>query len=182
MFSRTATATLAAVAAILVTACAPAANSATATPNQTANALANGALKAAFADTGSISLQRTGCYGICPAYAVSISSKGQVQFDGRSNTRTEGAAKSAISPDSARVLFGDLTDRGFFALSDRYASGTEGCRMFRTDAPVVLLTVTAGKATKTVLWETGCQDAPAILGWLSGRIDSITSVRQWLTP
>ena|ERR1700730_16098515 len=54
-----------------------------------------------------IGLERTACYGRCPAYKVTIYGTGKVIYEGKSNVRVVGTRRTQIAPRTAAQLIRD---------------------------------------------------------------------------
>src|ERR1700680_1928962 len=51
-----------------------------------------------------IQLERTGCYGTCPAYSVTIHGDGKVEYNGKSHVKEMGTREVRIETDKIRAL------------------------------------------------------------------------------
>jgi hypothetical protein len=90
-----------------------------------------------------ITLERTPCFGTCPAYRVVVYGNGTVVYKGTAFVAVEGAQKSQVSPQAVRDLVGEFYSTGFFSLSDRYEAQV-------TDLPSQTTSITIDSVTKTV--------------------------------
>lgn len=90
-----------------------------------------------------IELVRTGCYGTCPAYRVSISGSGEVLWDGVGNVAKVGEARGQVDPEVVAALLERARAIGFFDLRDVYRANI-------TDGPTYEVSVTIGGKTKRV--------------------------------
>src|SRR3954470_3094601 len=117
-----------------------------------------------------IRLQRTSCFGTCPAYAVTIDATGSVTYEGERNVRVVGQETAGIAPASiARLL--QVADRvQFFALRDAYDGDI-------TDLPTTYVSITAGGRTKKVKDYYG---APPGLKELEDAIDAAARTKRWI--
>src|SRR4051812_45559293 len=68
-----------------------------------------------------ISLQRTSCYGYCPAYIVTIFDNGNVVFDGQSFVKSMGIQQSVIPISQYNALQESFISKGFLGFNDEYA-------------------------------------------------------------
>ena len=130
--------------------------------------------------TGSVTLQRTGCFGRCPEYSVRVGSDGGVRFIGRSNVAVPNESTASVPAADAQRLLEQFADAGFFTLDSTYVAGKPTCRFHATDLPSAMLDVTIGARSHRVLWDTGCSDAPAALGQLANRVDSVAVTARWI--
>ena len=65
-----------------------------------------------------ISLSRSGCYGTCPAYSVTIGTRNGIEFFGQSYVAEKGAHSIPIGPDSVRALASEFINAGFYSVQD----------------------------------------------------------------
>ena len=121
-----------------------------------------------------VTLQRSVCYGECPAYMLTVKADGTVNFVGRQFTETVGEAEGRIGEEQMRELVQAFESADFFALDDHYT--TDDCS---TDNPTVLTSLTINGESKEIEHDTGC-GAPAQLGVLENRIDEIVGSQRWI--
>ena len=69
-----------------------------------------------------MTLTRSMCYGLCPAYTVEVSGDGAVQFTGRRYVRSLGSRRRHISPGAITKLLAEFRRADFFSLKDSYSS------------------------------------------------------------
>jgi len=160
----------------LALACAPAQRPVSATTTSTGSAI------------DSVVLERTVCFGTCPAYRLSLTRTGLVRFVSRNPGDTISAVDSvpAATADSIRSW---AERAGFFALPDSIDNGAPLCPDFATDHPTIILSI-YGRPTKRVHYYTGCYlrsdhtTHPVLesLARLASRIDSATQARRWIHP
>lgn len=84
-----------------------------------------------------ISLERTGCYGSCPAYRVDIHGDGRVTYNGGRFVDVEGEHTYEISPSDVARLVESLRTKDLWSLRPAYRAGI-------TDNPTYLLTMRMG--------------------------------------
>ncbi|HEV2736150.1 MAG TPA: DUF6438 domain-containing protein [Longimicrobiaceae bacterium] len=135
----------------------------------------------------SIVLERTRCYGTCPAYRLSLAATGRVAFT--SHYPDEGRSETGrTSPDAFRRLLREAEAAGFFVLPDTIANDPALCASPRTDSPTVTVAVFAAAGAKQVVHYRGCgaPDDPqatrrlAALRELEARIDSTAGSGRWV--
>ena len=107
-----------------------------------------------------VTLQRSTCFGNCPAYTVTVTPDGQVSFTGHAYVKTHQASGRATSAQLAAV-FGALEQAGLRSMRDRYASRDDGCEMVMSDQPGIKITVADAAGSKTVEFYFGCTGAAA---------------------
>jgi hypothetical protein len=117
-----------------------------------------------------ITLQRTACFGACPAYKVSIDSAGTVTYDGSSSVRVAGRQTARVPLSSVAGLVETANRIGFFGLEDSYTAPV-------TDLPTTIVTVRSGGRTKRVEDYVG---APADLRAFERQIDEVAGTRRWI--
>jgi len=119
-----------------------------------------------------ITLQRTGCFGTCPDYTVTVNGDGTVVYTGRYFVKTPGQHTWTIEPAAARALAREMEAAGFFELRDEYTSPM-------TDNPTTFTTLRIGSRTKKVKdYVTG----PPKLKDIEARIDEVSGVLKYVAP
>ena len=119
-----------------------------------------------------ITIERTPCFGMCPAYKVSIKDDGTVTYTGTQYVKTSGTYTWKIDPAAVRALAKEMQDAGYFDLQNAYTS-----RM--TDHPTIYTSLTIGARTKKVQdYITG----PSKLKDIETRIDEVSGVKKYVSP
>jgi hypothetical protein len=126
-----------------------------------------------------ITLERTACFGSCPVYAISVSSSGEVQYEGRAHVRKVGAATARVPRERVDSLLSELDRGGYFTFAERYTSPEPTCGRYVTDSPSVITSVTLQGRTKRIAHDYGCGGAPGALVVLEHRIDEALNSDQW---
>jgi large subunit ribosomal protein L25 len=67
-----------------------------------------------------ITLERTQCFGTCPAYSVRIDAAGNVTYEGTHFVRVEGLQTDRVPVSAAAALLATVQRIGFFDLADQY--------------------------------------------------------------
>lgn len=101
------------------------------------------ALQAPATHVTRIEIERTMCFGTCPAYTASLASNGVVRYEGRAYTPRKGKWTTDISPSVIQTLDKLQARVGFQKLKDKYA-------VQYTDQPTTIVTVYWGQKKKTV--------------------------------
>jgi len=117
-----------------------------------------------------ITLQRTICFGLCPAYTVTLHEDGSVVYEGREYTKISGAQSWKIDPAAVRALAKEMQDAGYFELNDEY-------RAMVTDHPTVYTSLTLGNRTKKIKDYVA---GPPKLKELEERIDEVAGTRKYV--
>jgi len=127
-----------------------------------------------------ITLERKPCFGTCAVYAVSITGEGAVVFDGRQHVDSIRRVASRIDAERVAALVQLFDEAQFFTLDDRYVYGEQNCRIYASDAPTVITSITTGSRVKKVEHDAGCSSVPPRLADLERRIDEIVGTSRWI--
>lgn len=165
-------------ASLLLLACAP--------PIDKANA--RQATSSSSAD--SIVIERTTCYGTCPAYRLRLSAAGDIYFASR-NPGDEGrTAFDTMPATTLPLLVSRANAAGFFELPQNIARDSVLCRDNATDHATATVTVFMKAATRSVEDYHGCFETtehevlPEIerLRSFEDEIDSVLKSARWVRP
>jgi hypothetical protein len=138
----------------------------------------------------SIVLERSTCFGTCPAYRLRLSDSGEVRFE----SRNPGDGGRRVADTVAAVTFPALIAKaksiGFFDLPSEIAADSVLCHNRATDHPTVVVTIFAKTQTKRVEDYHGCfetvehETLPAItrLRAFEVEIDSALGSSRWVRP
>ena len=138
-------------------------------------------------DADSVVLERSVCFGFCPAYRLTIHPNGAVHFVTTQRADTVQRADT-IAPRSFRSLVGEAQRIGFFTLPTDVVRDATLCAARATDHPTATVTIFRGDSTHTVVDYQGCYMdhalgvAPALrpLRRLESAIDSVAGTKRWL--
>jgi hypothetical protein len=140
-----------------------------------------------------IVLERSVCFGFCPAYRVSLATDGVVRFEGLDSAAVRDSG--TISADTVRALARRFEEAGFFGMDSAYVPGEPGCGIHATDNPYATLTLDVGGRQKIVRHYYGCMGvargdgsggihpptgAVAALASLATQVDSAAGTARWL--
>ena len=109
------------------------------------------ALPAASGEAG-VTLERTQCYGTCPAYTVAAFADGRVMFEGREHTARPGAAEWRVAPAVVAGLVAAAERAGHARASEALAGA-----VCATDNPAAITTVRTDAGTTQVAHDLGCR-------------------------
>jgi hypothetical protein len=135
-------------------------------------------------------LERSMCFGTCPAYRLRLSDSGEIRFEAR-NPGDEGRR---VTDTVAAATFPSLISRarsiGFFDLPSKIADDSVLCRNRATDHPTVIVTIFTKAQTKRVEDYHGCFETvehevlPPIarLRSFEVEIDSVLGSSRWVRP
>ena len=140
---------------------------------------ASGARATAIPDDLVITLERTGCFGECPVYTVTIDARGNVSYEGTRFVRVEGRQTDRI-PLARVVSILDTAERiGFFRLRDAYRvmQNPDGSSTTATDLPAAFVTITRAGRSKRIEDYFGAPDG---LKELERQIDEAAGTRRWI--
>jgi Domain of unknown function (DUF6438) len=126
-----------------------------------------------------ITLERTACFGRCPVYSVAVSTDGTVQYEGKAHVAHVGHASTRVEPSQIRALLSEIDQAGYFSLPERYTASEPACGRYASDSPSVTTSVKLHGATKRVVHDYGCSNAPGALTVLERRIDDVLGSAQW---
>lgn len=142
--------------ALAITACAPVANS------------------ASEGGPVMITLQRTVCFGFCPAYTVSISGDGAVVYNGERFVNVTGEQRAQIPAADVQRLIARFDKIGFDRLRDEYRANV-------TDLPTYTVTLTRNGRTKRVVDYGGMSAGmPESVRQLQDEIDRTANTARWV--
>ncbi|HEY2855983.1 MAG TPA: DUF6438 domain-containing protein [Gemmatimonadaceae bacterium] len=139
--------------------------------------------------TDSVVLERTRCFGLCPAYRVRVGRGGEVAFVSHNPGEERLTALDSVAAWVVDSLTLDATRMDFFALPDSIVPGSPLCPQVATDHPTITIGV-FGRSTKQVVYYTGCYlrgnlgraSSLEALGQLAARIDTLTGTNRWIHP
>jgi len=117
-----------------------------------------------------IGIERTYCYGTCPAYLLTISNEGDVHYEGFGYVEKQGVHKGKINTDYLSDLFEYIEKSNFYDLRDTYRASV-------TDMPTVYTLVVKNGEEKIV--KNYANAAPIDLWSIEQHIDSLLPKIQW---
>lgn len=120
-----------------------------------------------------ITLQRTGCYGTCPSYSVTVSTEGIV-FNGHSSVVATGKHKDIAKPEDVRALARKFIAADFYSMDAIYRAGV-------TDSPTYVLSISIDDHKKEVEDYVGpWVGMPAVITELEDAVDSYARTERWI--
>ena len=129
-----------------------------------------------------ITLEKKGCFGICPVYKLTIAADGAVVFEGRRYVKEGGATKkSVINQEQLKELMAEI-DRVKFFLDDDYSSDSRACNEAMDDSQATITSIRSNGKSKTVSHFYGCTGpkGPKDIAELENKIDEIVNTAKWL--
>lgn len=137
----------------------------------------------------SLVLERTRCYGTCPAYRLRLSARGLVAFESRNPSDSGRTALDSVPPEAVTAVYLEAVSLGFFDLPDVIARDRQLCPAEATDHLTATVTI-FGERTKRVEDYMGCAPATsppgtALIGRLralEASIDTVAGSARWTRP
>lgn len=138
-----------------------------------------------------VTLERTMCFGWCPAYTLTITADGTVKFnpEGAFAHRGDGPMPSLpltnkITAHQLGMLLAEIKKINFFSLQRRYGreeKRSSECPESWTDNPSTTIRIVAKGKRKTVSHYLGCRGTKTLndLVQFENRIDDIANTDQW---
>lgn len=121
------------------------------------------------------SLQRTECYGTCPAYTVTVYRDGAVEYVGDKYVKTTGKAEGHATPAQLEQLKALFDEQGYLTLHDAYTDESW------TDMPSATTSYAPpGGVTKQIRHYLGDEHAPKALAEIENGIDRILDTKRWI--
>lgn len=121
-----------------------------------------------------ITLERTGCFGTCPAYLVTLDSDGDVVFDGLYYVEAKGKQTSHVDPTAVRQLAQDFVTADFYSMDPVY-------RALVTDSPTYVLSISIDGKKKTVDDYVGpWVGMPSVVTDLEDKVDEVAQTKRWI--
>ena len=129
----------------------------------------------------SIVLQRSLCFGECPAYRVAVARNRRIHFESLTPGDSGRKAADSLATDEAfTTLAQHVFTTGFVALPDSIETDERFGGYCFTDNPTAVVTVYFGARSKRVVDYLGCRWGPAALRELEQRIDQVSGSQRWV--
>jgi hypothetical protein len=126
-----------------------------------------------------IRLERTQCYGSCPAYTITIHGDGRVEYRGKEHVKVKELRNSRVDTAAIKVLAWQFAQTNFLSLPEEdYSEAKCKCRHC-TDFPSVVVEITVGAMSHRVNQYYGCACPPKALFELESAIDRTANSEQW---
>jgi ankyrin repeat protein len=133
-----------------------------------------------FPHTGSgngvvMTLERTGCFGMCPGYSVEIHGDGTVKYTGKSFVVVTGEHRDRLSTEQVSELIDAFRTVDYFSLEDEYSYPV-------TDNPTYLTSFRIDQVEKQVTDYVGDEAGmPEAVSELEATIDRVADTKKWIT-
>lgn len=120
-----------------------------------------------------ITLTRSMCYGRCPVYKVSVSTKGIV-FDGDAFVAAKGRQTDTIDPSAVRALAKKFVAADFYSMRNEYRASV-------TDNSTYTLSIAIDGHKKQVVDYVGqWVGMPAVIVELEDDVDALAHTERWI--
>ena len=124
-----------------------------------------------------IHLERTHCFGNCPAYVLTIHGDGSVEYLDKEKPGIKDPQKGKIDSGALKALVAEFARVKFLSLPD-YLLEKCTCRQC-TDLPSAITEIVVRGETHRVRHDYGCGCAPKELFELEEAIDKAVKIEQW---
>jgi hypothetical protein len=124
-----------------------------------------------------ISLERSTCYGDCPAYKLTIHGDGRVEYEGKKNVKLTTKKEGRLQPADVRKIVSAFDKANYFSIKS-YTEESCSCTLC-TDMPTAITEIRAKGLSHRVEHYYGCRCAPKELWELEESIDGIAGTKQW---
>jgi len=121
----------------------------------------------------SVSLQRSGCFGSCPSYTVTVSTDGIV-FEGGAYVVARGRHTAGVDAKAVRKLASRFVAADFYSMEPKYVASV-------TDNPTYVLSIDIDGNKKTVEDYVGSWEGmPAVISDLEEEVDDLAKTDRWI--
>lgn len=124
-------------------------------------------------------MHRTGCYGRCPSYTVTVTGDGNVRFNGERYVAAAGEQTGSAPAEPLQRLQEKIQSQQVAAIGNSYVAGEPTCGVWATDFPTITLDFSVDGHDRHVRHYLGCEKAPQALRDLETMIDAAADVRRW---
>lgn len=121
-----------------------------------------------------ISLQRSGCYGTCPSYAVTVSTENGIVFAGGGFVAASGRHADRADASEVRNLAKRFIAADFFSMDSSYRAGVTDNRTY------VLSIAIDGREKKVEDYVGSWEGMPAVITELEDAVDAFSRTDRWI--
>jgi Domain of unknown function (DUF6438) len=125
-----------------------------------------------------VHFERTTCFGTCPAYTITISGDGRLEYNGKLHVTEKGLREGHLETDQVKSLLKEFTTAKFLAISEDYSE--KNCKRYCTDMATVVTELSVKGTSHRVKHYYGCGGAPKALFDLESAIDKLANVERWI--
>ena len=120
-----------------------------------------------------ITLQRSGCFGSCPSYTVTVTTDGIV-FEGGGYVVASGRHRDSVDPAEVRKLAKNFVAADFYSMDSSYTASV-------TDNPTYELSIAIdGRIKKVEDYVGAWEGMPAVITELEDKIDTLARTERWI--
>lgn len=120
-----------------------------------------------------IRLERSGCYGACPSYSVTITQSG-ITFVGGGFVVVRGRHTAKTDPAEVRDLARRFVDANFYSMNSGYAASVTDCATYTLSLSI------DGRAKKIGDYMGAWVGMPAVVSELEDAVDSFAQTDRWI--
>lgn len=124
-----------------------------------------------------IRMERTRCYGSCPAYVLTVHGDGRVEYVSKEGKEPAPPKQGTVAPSAIKTLVAEFAHAKFLSLPD-YLLQKCTCRQC-TDLPSAITEINVQGRTHRVRHDYGCGCAPKALFELESAIDKAANSELW---
>jgi hypothetical protein len=124
-----------------------------------------------------VRLERSGCYGNCPAYKLTIHGDGRVEYEGADNVKVKGKKDAVIDLADVKRIVSEFDKAAYFSI-EQFTEEKCSCTLC-TDMPTATTEIQVKGTSHRVEYYFGCGCAPKALWALEEAIDKIARTEQW---
>lgn len=121
----------------------------------------------------SISLERSGCFGACPSYTVTITTN-DIVFDGHSHVAAAGTQRDSVDPGDVRALAQRFIAADFYSMEPSYVAGVTDCPTYKLSIDV------DGHAKEVEDYVGSWVGMPAVITELEDAVDTLAQTARWI--
>lgn len=130
-----------------------------------------------------LTIERTGCYGSCPTYKITVFSNGKINYEGYKFVKVTGKIQSIMTKKRSQLIKEAIIKVNLFSLKDRY-DGQNDCDSFSKDQSSTIITVTNNIKKKKIHHYLGCYEQDGIvfprqLTLFENKVDEIVNSFKW---
>ncbi|MGO9641818.1 MAG: ankyrin repeat domain-containing protein [Candidatus Acidiferrales bacterium] len=120
-----------------------------------------------------VTLERSGCYGSCPSYTVTVSIDGIV-FDGGGFVVASGKHTDTVDADEVRNLAKSFVAADFYSMDSSYRAAV-------TDCPTYILSISIdGRMKKVEDYVGSWVGMPEVISDLEDEVDTFARTQRWI--
>jgi ankyrin repeat protein len=121
-----------------------------------------------------ITLERTGCFGSCPSYRVTLANE-RIEFDGHGYVAASGRHTEFVDPNDVRNLAARFIAADFYSMDPVYRAAV-------TDSPTYTLSISIdGKEMRVVDYVGEWERMPAVISELENEVDKLAGTDRWIS-